>query len=194
MNKLAAVISAALLAAPSLASAQGIHVPPEQRALTRLLSQYNDREASAPNDIQRKKIEPEFRKAFCAKIPTGDVSGWIGSVNDIDDDAPNKGIRLMLEVSTNDLSSGAFGVELSLGNRYAYGVDEENTQPHSPTGIAVGSPLYDKVAMLRPGDTVVFSGAFIPYTSPEACYSNDTTYFALFRFSSIRKIGTNISF
>src|ERR1019366_4050844 len=99
MNKLAAVIPAALLAAPSLASAQSIHVPSEQRALTRVLSLYNDREASAPNSIQREKIEPEFRKAFCAKIPTGDVTGWIGRVNDIDDDAPSKGIRLILEVA-----------------------------------------------------------------------------------------------
>jgi hypothetical protein len=194
MKPLAAVIPTLLLAATSFAFAQGVPVPLAQRALTTVLSQYNDREASAPNSIQREKIEPEFRKAFCAKIPTGDVTGWVGEVNSIDDDDPGKGIRLILEVATNDLSSGAYGVELSLGNYYAYGVEEENTRPHSPTVIPVGSPLYDKVATLQTGDTVVFSGTFIPYASREGCYSNDTTYFALIRFSSIRKIGAGISF
>jgi hypothetical protein len=82
--------------------------------------------------------------------------------------------------------------ELTLGNDYAYSVDADNTQPHSPTVIPVGSPLYEAVSNLAEGDTVVFSGTFIPYTSAQDCYDNDTTYFALFRFSLVQKIGHKI--
>jgi len=174
----------------------GVQVPAQQRELTRILSKYNDLHESAPNNIQRDKIDSEFRKEFCAAIPKGEVSGWVGEVNSIDNNSPDKGIRLSLGVHTQDLSSGGLGVELSLGNYYAYGVDEKNTQPHGPTVIPVNSPLYNTVSMFRSGDTVIFSGTFIPYSSPQACYDSISyaTYFSLFRFSTIRKIGWGITF
>ena len=134
---------------------------------------FNDIHESAPNDIQRDKIDLEFRKEFCAAIPRGDVSGWIGEVNSIDNNSPDKGIQLSLGVNTQDLSSGGLGVELSLGNYYAYGVDRKNTQPHGPTVIPVSSPLYNTVSTFRSGDTVIFSGTFIPYSSQQACYRVD---------------------
>jgi hypothetical protein len=179
----------------SWAQAQNsVQVPAQQRELTSILSKYNDLHESAPNNIQRDKIDLEFRKEFCAAMPRGEVSGWIGEVNSIDNYSPDKGIRLSLEVHTQDLSSGGLGVELSLGNYYAYGVDERNILPHSSTIISVGSPIYNTISALRSGDTVIFSGTFIPYSSPQACYDNDTTYFALIRFSTIRKIGWGITF
>ena len=168
---------------------QTVTVPSKQRALTSILSKYNDLYESAPNDIQRDKVSPSFKKEFCENIPKGSVSGWIGEVSSIDDRSPSKGINLYLGVSTYDLRSGGLGVELSLGNRYAYGVSEDNTQPHLPTIIPLNSALFDAVSNLRSGDTVIFSGDFIPYLTTQSCYDNDTTYFSLFRFSSIRKIG-----
>jgi hypothetical protein len=198
MSQLPTAIALALVigvCSASISWAQnGVQVPAQQRKLTRILSKYNDLHEGAPNNIQRDKIDLEFRKEFCAAIPRGEVSGWIGEVNSIDNNSPDKGIRLSLEVHTQDLSSGGLGVELSLGNYYAYGVDEQNTQPHGPTVIPVGLPLYNTVSMFRSGDTVIFSGNFIPYSSSQACYDNDTTYFSLFRFSTIRKIGWGITF
>jgi hypothetical protein len=167
-------------------------VPLEQRELTDILSKYNELYATAANSIQREKVYPAFRKEFCAKIPQGNVSGWIGELITLDDNSPTKGINLRLGVHTVNIFSGGLGVELSLGNKYGYGVSEHNTQPHSPIIIPVGSPLYEVVSNLREGDAVIFSGTFIPYISTQACYDNDTTYFALFSFSSIQKIGYDI--
>ena len=184
--------SAVCGASPSWPQAQSVQVPAEQRELSKILSKYNDLHEGAPNNIQRDKIDADFRKEFCAKIPKGDVSGWIGEVWSVDDHTPNKGIRLDLAVHTDDLAIGGLGIELSLGNDYAYGVSRNNTQPHPPTTIPVGSLLYDVVSNLRQGDAVRFSGTFIPYISPQACYDNNTTYFALVRFTSIQRLGWNI--
>jgi hypothetical protein len=181
-------------AIPSWAQSQkSVIAPAEQRELTNILSKYNDLYESAPNSIQKKKIEPAFRTEFCAKIPEGHVSGWVGEVNSIDNDSPTNGMRLVLSVHTDNIISGRFGVELSLGNRYAYGVTEENTQPHYSTIIPADSPLFEAASTLRSGDAVIFSGNFIPYTSAQACYDNDTTYFSLFLFSTIKKIGYDVT-
>ena len=88
----------------------GVQVPAQQRELTRILSKYNDLHESAPNNIQRDKTDLEFRKEFCAAIPRGEVSGWVGEVNSIDNNSPDMGIRLSLGVHTQDLSSGGLGV------------------------------------------------------------------------------------
>lgn len=181
--------------ATSWAQAQNsLRVPPQQRRLTDILSKYNKLYDSAPNDIQSRNIESQFRRAFCSAIPKGKVADWIGQVNSIDDDNRQHGIQLIVEVASQDLFPGSLGVELSLGNDYAYGVEATNTQHHAPTLIAVGSPLYKTASMFRSGDTIEFSGTFIPYISSLACYANDTTYFSLFQFSMIRKIGWGISF
>ena len=94
-----------------------------------------------------------------------------------------------MSVNIFDLHSGVLGVELSLGNYYAYGVTGDNTRRHLPTVIPVGSPLYDFAENLRSGDVIRFIGTFIPYISAQACYDNDTTYFAPVHFDSLQRIG-----
>jgi hypothetical protein len=189
---LATVVLTAISAQPLWAQAQSVQVPTEQRELSNILSRYNELHDGAPNSIQRDRIDAQFRSDFCGKIPNGNVSGWIGTVDSIDDHTPDKGIRLRLGVNIFNLGSGPLGIELSLGNYYAYGVNSSNTQPHPPTIIPVGSPLYNAVANLRDGDVVRFSGTFVPYVSPQACYDNNTTYFALVGFTSIQRLGWDI--
>jgi hypothetical protein len=176
----------------SCAQTQSVQVPADQRVLSDILSRYNDLDAAAPNEIQRNRIDSEFHKEFCARIPSGDVSGWIGDIGSVDDLGPDKSIRLDMGVNIFDVHSGSLGIELSVGNHYAYGVAGKNTQPHPPTEIPVGSPLYEVVANFRHGDVVRFNGTFIPYVSAEACQDNDTTRFALVRFNSLQKLGWNI--
>jgi hypothetical protein len=189
-NALASVVCGASL---SWSQAQNLHAPAEQRELSDILSKYNDLIDGAPNKIQRDKIEATFRKEFCAKIPRGEISGWIGIVVSVDDRTDDKAINLELEVSTYDLKSGSLGIGLSLGNRYSYGVNSRNTQPHEPTTIPIGSSLYAVASNLRPlVDAVRFSGTFIPYASPQACYDNSTSYFSLFSFTSIQRLAGNI--
>lgn len=111
------------------------------------------------------------------------------------DNTPNEGIQLDLEVSTDSLQSGGstLGITLDLGNSYGYGVSDQNTRPHPPTIFPVGSPLYNVASTLEHGDIVVFGGTFVPFNSPQACYGTIAyaTYFSLFHFSSIRKIGSD---
>jgi hypothetical protein len=94
MSSFAATLVALALSAcatyPLWAQTQSVRVPPDQRALSDILSKYNDLAAEAPNDIQRKKIEAQFHQEFCAGIPKGDVSGWIGDVGLVDDRGPDK--------------------------------------------------------------------------------------------------------
>jgi hypothetical protein len=193
MSSFAATLVALALSAcatsPLWAQTQSVRVPPDQRALSDILSKYNDLAGEAPNDIQRKKIEAQFYQEFCARIPKGDVSGWIGDVGSVDDRGPNKSIRLDVGVNLSDIHSGQFGIVLSIGNYGAYGI-LKNTQPHEQTEIPVGPPLYDKVSNFRRGDAVRFSATFILYISNEACYDNInyTTYFGLVRFTSIQKL------
>src|SRR5665213_1885037 len=102
MNHLIRTVTAALVigvCGASLASAQAqnsIRVPAAQRALTDILSKYNVLYNAAPNDIQGRKIASAFYKEFCAAIPRGSVSGWIGEVKSIDDYTPNKGDKARL--------------------------------------------------------------------------------------------------
>jgi hypothetical protein len=138
--------------------APSVRVPPDQRTLSDILSKYNDLDAVAPNRIQRDRLSEEFRKQFCAHIPTGDVSGWIGAIGSVGDRGPDKSIRIDMGVNVFDLHSGSHGIELSIGNYYAYGVTNSNTQPHPPTEIPVGSPLYEAAANFRRGDVVRFNG------------------------------------
>jgi len=173
-------------AQPSRAQTKSVKVPAQQRELSNIHSRYELLELGAPNTIQRDRIEAQHYKEFCAKIPSGNVSGWIGEVEQIDNGTPDKGIQLWLSVATLFLNRPG---GLSLGNFYGYGVDRETTQPHEPTLIPVGSPLYEIAANLTVGDTVRFSGTFIPYASPEACYRTFMTYFSLVRFTSIQRIG-----
>lgn len=196
MKRLFAALTVSLsIATPiSAQTRSNVQIPAQQKALTDILSKYNNLHESAPNSIQRDRIDSDFKKVFCAAIPKGNVAGWIGDVDTIDNDSPSKGIRLVLGVSTQDLSTGGLGIELSLGNFPGYGISARNIKPHAETIIPVGSPLYRVVSNLRSGDTVIFSGTFIPYSSPQACYQNDTTYFSLVRFSTIRKIGWGVTF
>ena len=66
MSKLPTAITLALImgvCSTSISWAQnGVQVPAKQRELTHILSKYNDLHESAPNNIQRDKIDLEFRK------------------------------------------------------------------------------------------------------------------------------------
>jgi len=172
----------------SVASAHtqhSIRVPAAQRALSNIVSKYSELYDAAPNDIQQNKIASEFRQVFCANIPRGGVSGWIGKVWKINDDTPHKGIHLDLEVSTDNLKpsvSGALGIGLWLGNS------------DTSASFQVGSPLYNTASTLRTRETVAFSGTFVPFSSPQACYRSlgESTDFP-FHFSSIRKVGSDLT-
>lgn len=192
MKKLAAAFLLSL--ASVCAFAQALTVPAQQKKLTDVLSKYNALMGDAPNSIKRDQVREQYYKAFCAAIPKGTVTNWVGMINTLNDRTPSKGINLMLDIHTSSIYSGSLGVMLGLGNQYAYGVSEKNTAPHASTVIPYGSPLYNTVVNLREGDTVYFSGSFIPYASEAECWDNHTSYISLFNFTSIKKISGKPNF
>jgi hypothetical protein len=194
MNHLIRNIAATLIigvCGASLASAQTVSVPAAQRQLTAILSKYNDRYETAPNDIQKDKIAAAFRSTFCEALPRS-VTGWIGAVWQIDDNTPDKSINLELGIHTNELHGGGLGIVLVLGNV----ANDVHGNVRANVRIPVGSKLYQIASNLGDHDVVEFSGQFIPFTSEQACEKNlsGSTYISLFRFTSIRKIGSDIDF
>ena len=192
-----AVVSLLLISIVNLSSAsaqttQSVQVPAEQKALSDILSKYNDLAAGAPNEIQQKKIRKEYEREFCDHLPTGDVSGWVGEVEAVDDRGAGNSIELTLWVHTYDLHTApglGFDIVLQVEN---FG-EWKGLRPHAPTEIPVGSPLYDIAANLRSGDAVRFDGTFVPYVSKEACYDfHPAATVGLVRFKSLKRLGWNI--
>ncbi|MGH8306845.1 MAG: hypothetical protein ACRER0_01080 [Gammaproteobacteria bacterium] len=190
----ALVFSSLLVGAPDVWADNfySMHAPAEQGTLTNIIAKYNRLDTNAPNDIQRDKIDTEYYQVLCAHLPQEHVSNWIGVVESVDNDTPGKGIQIIVLINTHELS-GALGVEFVIGNGYAYGVDAQSTKPHPPTIFPVGSQLYNVASELSTDDIVKFSGNFIPFSSTKACQDNDTSYIAVFHFTSLRKIGHDAS-
>lgn len=183
-----------------------INVPPAQRALSALMA----KDVSLYADTQNAKpAYPSIERAFCSAIPHGPVSGWIGKVVSITPDEYGEyelneangfgegtvpqGSFLKLDVATDSLSH--LSRALMLGNFYETSITYQTTKPHAPTVFRAGSSLNKTALALNPGDTVMFSGSFVPFRSPRDCYNavDAGNYFALFRFSSIRKIGSDVT-
>jgi len=202
MKHLIRIVTAALVVGvygASVASAQtqnSISVPAAQRALSSI-------ETKMMELAQKKGGKADYHpleKAFCAAIPRGSVSGWVGKVvdmgiNEVEMGQENgftgsapEGSFLMLNVATEGSH------ELALGNFYWSAVTYSTTEPHPPTIFPVGSPLNTMRLGLRAGDTVIFSGSFVHFNPtrslPDPCtYAlNTSDYFSLFHFSSIRKV------
>lgn len=160
--------------------------PPEEQALMDVLSKYNRLYDAAPNDIQQAKLSPEFVAEFCSKIPTSPVSKWVGTIDTLNS-SDDGGINLKLQLTAENFYSSSLGLGLWMGN-----IDAQypNTQPHAATEIAPNTPLFNTVSNMRVGDTVIFSGSFIPFIDSAACQSwVDDSNFSLFRFSNVQDIG-----
>jgi len=176
----------------SRAQTASVKVPPDQWILTSILSKYNQLYDNAPNDIVKRKIDPQYREEFCAHVPASDVKGWIGTVWSINDRGPDKSLKLDLSVSTVNAVRGSYGGILIVENHDGYGVSKKNTAPHEITTIPVGSPLYDIAASLREGDVIRFNATFVPYWSPQDCYDNTSLVFAMVKYNSIQKLGYHL--
>jgi hypothetical protein len=180
---------------PSNASAQttqSVHVPADQRAFSDLTSKYNKLYDEAPNSIQRDKLEKQYESEFCNHLPTGDVFGWVGSLTyEPRVVGSQNGIELNLWVHTEDMYSAVTGgnIVLTLDNYGAW----KGLQPHTPTEIPAGSPLYDIATNLRDGDVIRFDATFVPYVSQQACIeSRPAAMIGLVRFNSLKRLGWGV--
>ncbi len=165
-------------------------IPSQEQDLINTFSKFNQKYDEAPNNIQKLNIEQTYKKAFCHKIPKNKISGWVGSIDSIESDPKNKGLILMISLPKENMVTGNFGIELSLGNDYSGGMSISDIKTLQSTIIRYNSKLYKKISMMRIDDTVIFSGKFIPFANIKKCYSNIlyTTYFSLFRFSKVKSL------
>jgi hypothetical protein len=202
----AAVIVWVSCASPSKAQDEALSgIPSAQARLSSLIAQMVALNSASRSNASTHPDYLPLEQAFCTAIPRGAVSNWVGRVVKITDlsvgdgngftvgTLPPNGELLLLNVST------AASQELLLGNFYWMGVSYGMTAAWPPPLFPVGSPLNETTSGLRAGETVIFSGSFLPFTpyppagfrtAIQSCLSalNRGNYFSLFRFSSIRKV------
>lgn len=150
--------------------------PPVQAAFLAAFAQGTNAYQTAGNDLQKAKAITDRDAAMCAAFGGGAVSEWTGKIQDIGangDGFATVEIRISEDVQVK-----------TWNNAFSDASDGTLIQPPSA--------MYDALVGMKEGQTVIFSGEFVPDTSSCLKGSNMTrTFYAvdpdlLFRFSAIR--------
>ncbi|PWG62864.1 hypothetical protein [Sediminicurvatus halobius] len=144
--RLTATLATALLMTLSLgAIADEVPIPGKQEQVIQLVDLYAERYASTDHDLQRSKLRTERDRAIAEAIgDDGTVHDWVGTVI---------GLR-----TTRD---GAAAVLIELDDRLVVGTARYRLGDEHGTLIEQSSPLYDILAEIEKGQTVVFSGRIV---------------------------------
>lgn len=149
----------------------------DEAAFTKAVSASRDQYNNAGDD-DRAALQSARAAAICNAVKKPDISGWVGSIKEIDKDA---GGRTILAVALPD------GTLVKTWNNAMSDIEDK-------TLILAGNPLAATVGKLSAGDTVRFSGKF--FTDEPDCYrssrlSLDQSMLEpsfLFRFTDIQKL------
>lgn len=139
----ATLLAISMLAAP--AWSQSAAAPPEQKVFVKAIVEAKKKFRSGVNAELASDAYDERKAAICKLVGPGLVVNWIGTVASI---AEVEGNRRSIEI--------AIWLDVSLGTALA-----PNAGPASSTLIDAGTPLFDDVSRLSPGDVVSFSGTLL---------------------------------
>jgi hypothetical protein len=126
-------------------------------------------------DFQKGAARPARKSAICNLLSSRSVTGWRGKV---------------VELSTNGSGKGVLKIEIAEG---VYVETENNSFSDigKHTLIEPGTPLFQSLFTLKPGDSISFSGTFIDSDS-DCVYESSLTMEGsmtepdfIFRFSEI---------
>jgi hypothetical protein len=126
----------------SIASAPSITLPEAQVRFVEIVSAAQSQSDSATNDMQRGGALATRETALCEALPSGTVTNWIGTIEDIDANSDGKG---ELEIS--------IGQDITVSTYETLGID---------TLLEPGSPVFSLVSSMEEGQRVVFSGGILP--------------------------------
>jgi hypothetical protein len=171
---------AAATPAPAVVPAPPVNAfgsqPPVQTAFLAAFSEGEKAYGTAENDLQKAKAITDRDGAMCAAFGGGAVSEWAGKIQDIGangDGFATVEIRISEDVQVK-----------TWNNAFSDMGDSTLIQPPSA--------VYDALLGMKKGQTVIFSGEFVPDTSSCLKGTNLTRAFyavdpdLLFRFSAIR--------
>ena len=130
----------------SIASAPSITLPEAQVRFVEIVSAAQSQSDSAANDMQRGGALATRETALCEALPSGTVTDWIGTIEEISSNSDGKGV---LEISlAQDMGVATWNNALSdIG---------------SDTLIEPNTPLFNVAASMEEGQRVVFSGRILP--------------------------------
>lgn len=118
----------------------------QQTAFIRMVDSFSERYEEAENELQSSAQRAKRRTALAKLLPDRTVQGWTGTLESLDTDARgNAYITIEPE--------GAESITIATWNNAL-----ADSGTHSM--ISSGSELYDKLAEMREGDPVIFSGTF----------------------------------
>jgi hypothetical protein len=142
-------------------------IPQSQQTVINVLNKYNQLDSTAPNSIEEAKLPAAFRSEFCSVVPIGQVSDWVGTIDDIEMSTDGRGAVLTIVFPSGVLQSGPDdGGGFQVNND---DIDGSDWAAHDTTIILSGTPFYDGVIKLKKGDSVKFSGTLIPFSNSQAC-------------------------
>lgn len=141
------VLVVLVVVAVAIAARKGDQLPVQQQEFTAAVVHGQDR-VRAGNDVTVVDARLERERTICENLPRrGNVRGWVGQIKDIH--TPLVGDTGMVTVELGH------DIELKTSSSLLADAGERS-------GLQPGSGVFTSVANLHDGDTVKFSGYFVP--------------------------------
>lgn len=153
-----------------------VSIPPQEENFIKIISQAQADAKNADNDMQKGGIKVRRDKSICALMPNKAVKNWVGKVNKVGANSDGKGVLVV---------TLAKGVTLKTWNN-------DFSDMSAKTLIDPNSKLFQNASMLKKGDSITFSGTFLPGKDGECIYEGSMSLSGklrdpefIFRFSSV---------
>lgn len=151
--------------------------PADQRAVIKLIQSARTEYENADNSLQQGVALSNRDKKICAILGDGRVTNWTGQVYNLDSNGDGKGI-LGINIEPN--------TQLQTWNN-AFSDAGDNT-------LIEPGPLLDRIANLKKGQVVRFSGKVLPELGEDSCFNNPrftkdgkiSKPLMIFRFSDVQ--------
>lgn len=160
----------------SAVQAAPMSIPPQEENFIKIISQAQADAKNADNDMQRGGIKARRDKSVCALMTNKAVKNWVGKVNKVGANSDGKGVLVI---------TLAKGITLKTWNN-------DFSDSMSKTLIDPNSKLFQNASMLKKGDSITFSGTFLPGKDGECIYEGSMSLSGklrdpefIFRFSSV---------
>lgn len=160
----------------SAVQAAPVSIPPQEENFIKIISQAQADAKNADNDMQKGGIKVRRDKSICALMPNKAVKNWVGKVNKVGANSDGKGVLVV---------TLAKGVTLKTWNN-------DFSDMSAKTLIDPNSKLFQNASMLKKGDSITFSGTFLPGKDGECIYEGSMSLSGklrdpefIFRFSSV---------
>ncbi len=170
-------------ASSNTSSTVSVQLPPSEVAFISTVTPFEERYGKAANEYQKSALRSKRAQALAAILPSLSVENWVGQISSMTTTSDGNGtISVVLPGSQIKVVTDNNSLSASL--------DSDNTL------IPQGSQLYNDLANLAQGDTVFFSGSFLPSDANQLDYIEElslteegsmTEPAFLFRFVRVEK-------